>query len=311
MADYTQLTHQEVNGLAAQYGLTDIIDITPMQGGQANSSFKIKTEKEIFILSVCDEKNTSEIDHLIRLLLYLNQQDFPTSKALLTRKKEFQLMHDHKPVYIKKFIPGDVIQELTPIMLLQVGETLAKLHAIAPPDFLAPLFPYGIESFDGVIKKNMDHPYLPWLIQKKAYIETHMDTSMAKGFIHGDIYWDNLLFDKENLTAILDFEEACFYYKLYDIGMTAVGCCTNKGTFDLKKISFLLKGYQPVCPIKNTEKQQLKIFIEYAAVAGSFWRFRQYNIKLAGHDKADTYTELAALADQVHDMETADFMQIF
>lgn len=51
MADYTKLIDHEIKALAASYDLGDLDSITPMEGGQANSSFKINTDRGYFILS--------------------------------------------------------------------------------------------------------------------------------------------------------------------------------------------------------------------------------------------------------------------
>jgi homoserine kinase type II len=104
--------------------------------------------------------------------------------------------------------------------------------------------------------------------------------------------------------AILDFEEACYYYRLFDLGMCAVGCCSKNGKFDLAKIKALMTGYTSRQPLMPEELRQLSIFVEYAAVAASLWRFRQYNINYPDSGKADSYLELSSLADQTATLDT-------
>ena len=98
---------------------------------------------------------------------------------------------------------------------------------------------------------------------------------------------------------------------LYDLGMAAVGCCAQNKKFSMDRVKQLMKGYEQVCPLTGPEKKQLKIFMEYAAVAASFWRFRQYNLRHPSPDKKNNYLELSCLADQVHAMEEYQFSDIF
>jgi homoserine kinase type II len=310
MADYTKLTANEIEVLAASYDLGKLDSITPMQGGQANSSFKISTGEGFFILSVCDEKNIQQIDYLTKILVYLEIKKFSTSRLVKTRNGDFFITRDDTPVYIKKYINGKVIKSLNPHMLVQVGEAMARLHCIPSLNILPGRFPYGLDSFEEIFEIDMQHPYVDWLKQKQKFLKQSIDPEMDRGFIHGDIFWDNLLFSKDRLIAMLDFEEACHYYKLYDIGMCAVGCCGKGGSFDMKKVGFLLDGYQQYYLLSQPEKQQLKIFMEYAAAAGSFWRFCQYNIKYPHHDMAQSYQELSSLADHIHEMDDKEFMDI-
>jgi len=172
-------------------------------------------------------------------------------------------------------------------------------------------FPYGLEFFDTLFESGLHHPYMDWLKQKQAFLEHSIDREMDKGFIHGDLFWDNLLFSGDRLVAVLDFEEVCHYYKLFDIGMCAVGCCAKEGSFDMKKTAALLKGYQLHSRLSHDEKKQLKIFMEYAAVATASWRFHQYNIKYPDHDLAQSYRELSSLADHIHGMGDIEFMAVF
>ena len=50
--------------------------------------------------------------------------------------------------------------------------------------------------------------------------------------------------------------------------------------------------------------------MEYAAVAGAFWRFRQYNIRYPDKEKAGNYKELSGLADQMHEMSDAAYRKL-
>lgn len=300
MAKYSKLTDHELNLLLVQYNLGEVLQISPIEGGQANSSLKISTVAGDFILSICDEKNEEEIQNLTAILENLEEQKFPTTRLVKTKDDKRFILHNNKPVYIKKFLQGNTINELTPDMIQQVGRSMAYLHSLEPLASINSSFSYGIEAFEGLLNESINHQYLDWLAEKKSYLEQAIDPYMPKGFIHGDIFWDNLIFEDDSLVAILDFEEACHFYKLFDIGMSCVGCCSSNGSFNLPLIKELLVSYAVISPFISSEKSQLNIFVEYAAVAASFWRFRQYNIKNPNQDKADSYKELSSLADQIH-----------
>jgi homoserine kinase type II len=103
---------------------------------------------------------------------------------------------------------------------------------------------------------------------------------MARGLIHGDIFWDNLIFKKGTLTAVLDFEETCHYFLLFDLGMAAVGCCSAEGRFQCRKRSPGCYGATKTAALlTDSEKAQFVPFLVYAATATAFWRFRQYNLR--------------------------------
>ena len=83
---------------------------------------------------------------------------------------------------------------------------------------------------------------------------------------------------KKKFKALIDFEEACQYYKVFDLGMAVVGLCTEESKVRLPKVRSLVNGYQEIRVLEEAEKEFLPLFIEYAAIATSSWNFWKYNI---------------------------------
>jgi homoserine kinase type II len=312
MAFYTILTKEDITDILTQFDLGALKQFAPMDGGQANSSYKATTTSGKYIICVCDEKGLDDIENLAMLLVYLKEKAYPTSRLIQAINGDYIVIYRGKPVYIKSYIDGCVEKVLTRNMLRQMGETLYQLHRIEAPEWLSGHFPYGMTAFDPLIATDMDHPFLTWLTNKKKHFDSHLDKDMKRGLIHGDLFWDNLLFSGGTLTAVLDFEEACCYYLLFDIGMCVIGCCTDGKTIDFGKAAALIEGYQKDRPLSASEQMQLKIFIEYAGTAGSFWRFQQYHIRQPNVALKESYRELKGYADQIHDMTLEEFMaQLF
>ena len=307
MAGYTFLTFPDIKRLLSFYDLGRLLKTEQMKGGQANSSYKVNTEKGVFILSVCDEKNAEEVDCLTRILSHLNQNNFPTSRPIQALDGKLLIQHEDKPVYIKEYIDGVVVQDLSEQMLFQVGQVVSDLHSIPPLAIIPDRFPYGLESFAEL--NSYEHPYINWLKERVGFLQQEIDPDMDRGVIHGDMYWDNLLFSGDRLVAVLDFEEACHYYSLYDLGVCVIGCCSDNNGLKMEKARAFLRGYQKDRPLTDHQRTQLKVFIEYAGAAGSFWRFRQYNIRYPAHELKDYYKELSCLADQVHAMDSDKFLE--
>ena len=305
MADYTRLTPDDIAAILTHYDLGRLDAAVPLEGGQANSSYRLTTSGGEFTLSVCDEKGPDDIRILTRVMSCLEALDFPTPRLVTPTGEESFIVYRSKPVYVKTFLRGRVRQDLTPAMAGQVGRALARLHAVPVPEGLPPAFPYGLKMFREL--PDTAHPFTSWLSRKIRYLETALDLSMPRGFIHGDIYWDNLLFDGDRLTAVLDFEEACRYYLLFDLGMACVGCCAGPDGLDVERMSALMRGYRTARPLSGPEKEQFRPFLVYAAAAGAFWRFRQYNIRHPDPEKADNYLELARLADLAEEEELSVF----
>ena len=310
MANYTILGKKEIENLIAQYAVGDIVDFSVIEGGAGNSSLKIITNQGNFILTICDEKTYHEVKNLADLLDHLEQQNFPITRIVQTKNREPITYYKKVPVILKKFIEGEVFNEIDLNMLFQLGKTVAKLHEIPVPEYLPQKFPYGIDFFLDVISTQVNLEFSNWLKEKYELITEKISPELPRGLIHGDIFYDNVLFTPDKkLAAIIDFEEACYYHKIFDLGMCIIGTCSPKGTISFAKAKSFIDGYQSKRELEALEKESVKVFAEYAAVATSFWRFRQHHITKPDKNKANSFRVMRLLADNIHSISEDEFAE--
>lgn len=310
MANITVLTRQDLESMVEGYRLGRLLEYAALEGGLANSSFKIDTEAGAYVLSVCDEKKMDEIVQLCGVLRHLEEHDFPTTRVIETRNGDPCISYKEKPVYLKSYIDGLVIEVLADRQLHQVGALLARLHEIPPHPGLLQRFSYGVECFDELGNVASAAPFYRWLCDCRKRIVEACSDSLPRGFVHGDLFADNMLFVDGDLAALLDFEEACSYYKVFDIGMSAIGCCSSGGSFSLERAAALVKGYQSVRQLEPDERRSLQAHAAYAAAATAFWRYRQYHVRNPEPGMENHYQAMAALTDQVSAIDPERFVRL-
>ncbi|WP_019029878.1 homoserine kinase [Colwellia piezophila] len=307
MATYTQLNQQEIQKLADNYQLT-VAEFEPMEGGNGNSSHLMKTETSTYVLTVCDDKVYDEVFKMGQLLLLLEEHDVPCTRLISTVNSEILTTHSDKPVMLKAYIEGQVLDSLNETMLTQVGMQAARLNQISAPTYLPTNHPYGSQLFSKVIGLNIDEKYEVWLAKEVTYLDNNISDRLPLGLIHGDLFNDNLLFENGNFKAIIDFEEACYYYNVFELGMAIVGSCLNDTSINFDKASALVSGYQQVRPLEDIEKDSLQMFVRYAATATSYWRFNKYNIEMPSKDKADHHWKMVQVSEDVSAISKAKFL---
>ena len=309
MAKFTTLTIQQIEKVLDRYDLGTLLSCTPMDGGQANSSVKIETRSGSYVLSVCDEKEMNEIKRLCAVLDYLEHHDFPATRVVRTRNGGSSIDYQGKPLYVKRFIAGEVVEQLTALQLYEIGAALASLHEIPPCPELLNTFSYGIECFDELEAEASAANYCRWLSSIRERVEEARSEALPRGFVHGDLFFDNLLFANGSLVALLDFEEACDYFTIFDLGMTAVGCCAPGGSYSLEMTAALVEGYQSRRRLEDGERRLLQLHVEYGAAATSFWRYRQYNMRNPDPQMKDHYLAMVDVARQVQSIDNQEFIE--
>lgn len=203
MATYTQIDNTEINTMLSHYDLGSFVSLQALKGGQANSSFKLETQRGAFVISICDEKSMADVTTLTHVLDLLEKNDFPTTRVVKTTDNRSVVQLKGKPVFVKTYIHGRVPERTSTAMIFQVGRQLARLHRIPPPADVPGQFAYGLESFDEVINAKTNHGYRQWLSAKKDYLQGAISDDLPQNLIHGDLFYDNTLFiDKDRKSVV-------------------------------------------------------------------------------------------------------------
>ena len=302
MARYTTLSSTELARIVAQYRIGTPLKLEEIPGGFGNSNFKLTTTNGEFLLKICDEKDSAELNMQISLLQHLHQHAYPTVYPILTKDQKPLIHETFGSVMLYPFLQGTQPQP-SPNTLAQLGEALAKLHRIRPIRGL-PHFAMGISQMRPFFEEVRDtpfaaHPFIESLKSQLESMEPQLNASLPMGLLHGDLFLDNTLFKGEQMVAILDFEEGCYDTLLIDIGMTIIGCCyTPQHQLILKAASRFLDAYNAMRPLTESEWQHLDDFVHYAALSIAFWRFRQFNIRRPDAQRANTYQEMITRSEQ-------------
>jgi len=311
MALYARLDKAAVEGLARRFGIDDITAFSVLDGGSENSNYCVETNSGKYVLTLCDQKSLKHATDLANLLVYLTDHGIRTSRVVVPPKEPIVILHDEKPVMLKHYVDGVIAANLTGNLLVQLGEEMARLHDISAPSFLPKSFPYGCSYFSEVINSNLDHAYVDWLSERNSYLQKRIPQNLPTTLIHGDVFFDNIIVKDDQLMAIVDFEEACHYYRSFDLGMVIVGACRNRHGISFQKARRFLRGYQNDMTLQSVERECLKTFAVYAAVATSFWRFRQYHLLRPEPLLYDKHVEMQTLADTISEYSDSSFTELF
>lgn len=307
MTIYTLLKEEDIHVITAPYAL-NVTGFEALAGGADNSNFVVHTQEGDYVLTVFEQLTMDDTVEKTRMLLMLEEYDFPTTRVVVPFKGEPVQVFHGKPVVMKRFIAGHVVRDLNKVMLHQVGAAMARLHQIPVPEFFSPRLPYGILHFSEVSGKNLDPRYEAWAADRFHRLGSKVPTELPRGLIHGDVFYNNILFQGDRLIAFIDFMEALPYFLVYDLAMGMVGLCDNHSTLDLDKVSALIEGYQNIRKLEEGEKSSLQYFAEYAATAVSGWRFWSFYFDKPNPARAENHLHMKNLAEKISNTPEAEFI---
>ena len=107
-------------------------------------------------------------------------------------------------------------------------------------------------------------------------------------------YRDNIIFDSDgNISGFIDFEEICYDDVVLDVCITIHGCCyTKENQLDINLMKTLVRSYHEEYTLTDTEISLFHKYMIYASLELAFWRFRQFNVVIPGHESAESYKEM-------------------
>lgn len=310
MAKYTSLEAHEIRTLAQKYGF-EVSDFHSIETGDGNSSYFLNVAGREYVLTVSDNRPLDEVINTTRLLDHLVEYDFPAPRlAVLLDGGKVTLYRD-KPVILKSHIPGEILRNIPEKGLYKLGLALARLHQIPAPDFIPQTHSFGLDTFSDAIGLDFDVEFEDWLAEKGEWIKKTMPTGLPRSLIHCDVSWDNMIYLDGEFQALIDFEDACKFFKVYDLSSAFYGTCMENGILDLGKASYILRGYQEIRPLDDHERAMLQPFGVYVAAALSAWRYMKYNLYNPIEERKNKHQETVTLAEMIQAIPPEEFNRVF
>ena len=115
------------------------------------------------------------------------------------------------------------------------------------------------------------------IIEKEfTFQEDNVDDNLAQGIIHADLFIDNILFDGDKVSGMIDLYYACTDKYIYDIAIALNDwCIDDMGEIDIGKMKTFINGYDSLRKLEGDEVKALPTHLRLAAFR--FWLSRLYD----------------------------------
>lgn len=304
MGDYTKLQKTEAQEILKLYGKGEVENFRALSLGISNSNYDVKTPEGRFLLKVSNDKDHLALSKEQEILHRLQTEKFPYSLVPFTTNDgelvyEFNNYSGVLYPFVDGIPPGPSDQTC-----FEIGKGLATLHKVKNVQ--------GLRSHEEVgygenqileFVKSADCPD----DFKEAFqnifpdnLEDFDENVWEEGLIHGDLYYDNTLFDNNQLAYLLDFEQAGIGPYILDIGISMSGTCLEKGRVLPELVASYLDGYESVRPLQGGEIEHLTDAILLGLFSIALWRIKRFKLGELNPEMADSYKELLYKAFLFH-----------
>ena len=258
MSVYTKITKDALTDHLRNYSIGKVKGFEGISDGIENTNYLLLTEKGEYIFTIFENLDKERVDEYLNFMNYLNSADFRCAHVELTNKNELSTAVLKKPSAIIEKLEGKSILDADINHCHLIGQLLSEFHNKG-------------SSFSIPLEDTRD---MQWKINTNSKISEAITKSQKKlieqaieinklfekielpvGKIHADLFKDNVLFNNNRISGMIDFYYSCDGFFLYDIGVVVNDWCINKdGTIDQNKLVEFINGYQKNRKLSNQEK---------------------------------------------------------
>ncbi len=273
---------REITTVLSHYQLGRLKSIVPAIGGMTSDNWFVETLQGKYFLRRRNPIFTREsIDFEIGLIEHLVAQGFPTAPVIRTRDGSLSVIAKGSYWELYEYLPGERFSVTNPAQIHSAAGLLADFHQTAigykaspVPDRTIDLnrIERFIDIFEEELKTRTKALGIVLAPPLAGFFKSQADL-VLKGMepisgqplvlIHGDFQPSNILFQGDRAIALLDFGDAGFSYRAYDVARAILRFATLRADYisqsdiapllDLDRVEAFMYAYQAKLPLSQRE----------------------------------------------------------
>lgn len=265
MAVYTHVTEEMLRDFLADYDLGELVSFEGIAQGVSNSNYHVFTDSGRYILTLFEEHRTRRADlpYLFAYAGHLASHGVPCPQAYLDKDGEAVKTLAEKPAALIHFLPGkDIARDQTTAQhCKEMGAFVARMHNAVSDFTLRRDSDLGQSVWqDSLARMQENIPsynagLLPLLRDEISYLGDVWPSDLPAGAVHTDLFPDNIFFQDNHISAMIDMYFACDDLFVYDLAIVINAWCFDaQHKFSQDKFSLLMEGY---CSVRDLDKKEI------------------------------------------------------
>jgi homoserine kinase type II len=274
MAVYTEVSDEELEAFVAQYDIGAVTSCKGIAEGVENSNFLLQTTTGSYILTLYEKRvDPADLPFFLNLMDHLASRGLDCPTPLHGRDGQALRSLCGRPAAIVTFLTGLWPRRIAVSHCAGLGEAMAQMHVEGQSLAIKRANGLGLWAWRPLFEKEAHRadevkPGLSVEIGAELdFLETSWPRDLPTGVIHADLFPDNVFFQREAVSGLIDFYFACTDFLAYDVAICLNAWCFEpNGEFNVTKAGALLCAYQKVRPLSEAEMTALPILARGSAM---------------------------------------------
>lgn len=225
MAVKTPFSQQDFNYILSQYELGAYTHSTPVNQGTVQTNYFIRTIQGKFVFRYYENRSKESVLFESELLMYLKKHQYPCPAPVQNKQGTCVGTYSSKPYMIFEFIDGQHIDHPDDHHKQQLIQKVAELQNLTrayQPQHKKYRWNYDIELCRSLASTEAQKINTDNAREKLSWVENQLSVldlpkSFPKGICHCDFHLSNVLFQDDQFSGLLDFDDANYTYLVFDL----------------------------------------------------------------------------------------------
>ncbi len=286
MSVYTPVSADELAAWLTRYALGEVHAFEPIAAGIENTNYFLTADKGRFVLTLYERLPAEELPFYLNLMAHLARNGVQAPAPQTDRSGALWSFLNGKPAGLVTRLDGVPALQPDTAQCAAAGETLARMHC-------------AVANYRGRLTNRRGPGW--WRQAARAvrsFLSSEQNTLLAaeikfqtgfarmkvpRGAIHGDLFCDNVLFDRGKVSGVIDFGFAATDALAYDLAIAVNDWCTvaegaKAGALASDRVDAMVLAYARVRALNEEERAAWPGLLRAAALR--FWLSRLYDLHL-------------------------------
>ena len=262
MAVFTPVEEADAEPFIRRFGAGQLRALTPIAEGIQNTNYRVDTDQGRFVLTLFEARTeVASLPFCLDLTDHLASRSLPTARPLRDAEGRTTAYLCDRPAAVLEWLGGTWKREPSLADHAAAGEMLARLH-LAAADFDGvrpnPVGPAARRDLFEACVRRASGSDRAILERCALWVEIDPGCDLPQGVIHADYFPDNVLFEGDAISGVIDFYYACNDALAYDlaIALSAWGF-DAEGAVMPAALEAFQAGYESLRPLSPAESAAL------------------------------------------------------
>jgi homoserine kinase type II len=294
-----KLNKKDLTKILSKYNLGEFRDSKVFTLGSVQTNVLIKTSKGEFVLRYYTNRSKKSIAFEFNLINYLKKHNFSCPALFKNKDGKYISTYNKNHCVFFEFVEGKHIEKPNQSQKKQLIHKVAEMQNILKnyrPANKEHRWNYGVELCKKLSRKEAKkintqdaREKLKWF--ENELVKLELPRSLPKGVCHCDFHFANILFKKGKFQALIDFDDANYTYRIFDLValinpfLPAFSHNSWKkfkkdgDIIDLKDTKKIVSEYMKCRNLNSSEKRHLFDVYKLSVLIDCIWYFSRGNAK--------------------------------